>query len=328
MDKNKVELSLSQILSTSRIYALISIVAAHIYFVQGTCYTLFERIGTIGVITFLLVSGYYFKPERFKSVKDLLKKKIVSVCIPWFTIGTITWFYNILLSPRYRSITGFLKWIFGNTTFLYYMPILMVCFLIFYKPQKWFQKLSILATVVSVFLSSAGMMDGVISFLGITNYLNIFNWMGFFGLGMLFQGIDEGKLIVILKKYRFVFIGIYAAMLIILVLFNDIEASYFSFVAIPYELCGAIAIFSVSTFDLSHIKIFARIINLSFAIYLLHMIFIGLFDKVLQKFILTQYLSPIIIIIITFVFLISLEKIANKLKIQKLFYTLTGERKK
>ena len=27
-------------------------------------------------------------------------------------------------------------------------------------------------------------------------------------------------------------------------------------------------------------------------------------------------------------FLISLEKIANKLKIQKLFYTLTGERKK
>ena len=127
---------ISHIFSTARIYALLSIVSAHMYFPNTFSGQIFNRFGSLGVIIFLFISGYYYRHEKFGGWKNLFKKKFISVVIPWFVCGTLTWVYNIILSSQNHSLLGWLNWIFGNGSYLYYLTILMLCFVLLYKANR------------------------------------------------------------------------------------------------------------------------------------------------------------------------------------------------
>ena len=326
MSNMNLSSKISQMFSTARIYCLISIVSAHLIFPNTYAADFLSRLGTVGVVLFLIISGYFFRPQNFDNFWSLVKKKARTICIPWFTLGSITWMYNAFLSNHFRSVTGYINWILGNKTYLYYMPVLLVCFLVFYKAPKAVLFTAIPLNVCSIILTATGVLDSVVSSLGITHYLNVFNWIGFFALGMLLQLADSEKIYAFFKKFRFLAISLFVIAFVLLLIFRNIRFDYFSYVAIPYELIGGAAILSLSTFSLTKYRVFKKLSNYSFAIFLIHMIFIGLFDSILAKTIVTMFLSPIIIIGIVFVCFWLVEWLSGKAKLGKVYQLLVGIR--
>ena len=322
----KANSKVSQMFSTARIYCLISIISAHMYF-PGTFATEFlSRLGTVGVILFLIMSGYFFRPSKFTSIWALLKNKFFSLCIPWFFLGSLTWLYNAILSSQSRSAIEYLKWVLGNGTYLYYMPVLLLCFLLLYKAPRFILYAALPTTVASVLLTTTGILDPIVSFMRINHYLNVFNWIGFFALGMILQNIDPEKLFNFFKKFRLLNIYLFVLSFVLLLMFKNINYNYFSYVAIPYELIGGTAILSLSTFSLTKHSFFKALSNLSFSIYLLHMPFIGIFDKFLSISAITRLISPLFIIAVSYAVLYLGQIISKAIKLDNLYNKLLGIR--
>ena len=318
--------SLSTMFSTARIYCLISIVAAHLYF-PGTFSTIvLFRLGTIGVVGFLVMAGYFYRPSKFGSFFNLLKKKAITLILPWFVMGMLTWGYNALLNPYRRSAIELVKWVLGNGTFLYYMPVLVFCFIIFYKNNTATLSVAIVVNVTSVLLTAAGITKPLTEMLHITNFLNPLNWIGFFAAGMLLQRINEEKLLSFFEKYRFLFITAFAICYVLALMFEEIRLDYFSYLAIPYEVVGVLAVFAVSTFVITDKKFFSYLSSSSFTIYLIHMIFIGVLDGYLAKVAILRLLSPFVIIALAFGFLMLGLYISRKIKLEKIYCLITGLR--
>lgn len=326
MKSNKTNCTVSEIVATARIYALISVLCAHLTFDNSVVGFTFGRIGTIGVIVFLISSGYYFIPAKFKSYGELIKKKSKSICIPWLVLGSLVWVYNIILSSKFRSPMGYLKWIFGNGTFLYYVPMLLLCFLLLYKASQKTLISAIVINIASVLLTATGVLEPVIEALHITNFLNVFNWIGYFALGMLLQKINEKNIVEVLLKIRWLVIALFICCVVLAVLLKNVNFTYFSYVAIPYQLLGCMAVFSLSTLPLVRTKICGYLSECSYAIYLTHMVFIGLLDSILAKTLFLQIMSPLIIIMILFVVFMIGATISKKIKLDKIYCLLTGLR--
>ena len=75
-------------------------------------------------------------------------------------------------------------------------------------------------------------------------------------------------------------------------------------------------------------KFFQGLVNSSFAIYLLHMPFIGVFDALLNKWMITRILAPIIIIGISFLAITLCKIVARRIKLGTLFNVIMGLRDK
>ncbi len=319
---------LSKTCATARVYALISIISAHISLPDTFAGDLFKRIASVGVITFMLLSGYFYNQSKYNTFFAMLKNKLVSVCIPWFALGTVVFAYDTVLGKKPFSVLAYIKYIFGNGTYLYYMTVLMLCFMLFFFASKIFSYVSIAVTVISLMLTAAGILTPIIEFLHITNYLNILNWVGFFAVGQLLRNIDSSVLYSFLKRYRVIFIVAYNLILAVLLLFKDFKTGYFTYFGFIYELLGAMAIFSVSTFDLTRFKFFLAVSNDSFSIYLVHIMFIALLNDFMSKWALTRILMPLGVIVTAMILFEIGKFIAEKIRLAALYRLLTGIRSK
>lgn len=59
-----IERNINTILSIARVFAILSVIIAHARNANlGYVSVVTERLGTIGVVLFLFISGYYFKPQ-------------------------------------------------------------------------------------------------------------------------------------------------------------------------------------------------------------------------------------------------------------------------
>lgn len=326
------EQRLSALFTVARVFALISIVSAHITFtvnVFGWVARLYKIVASVGVVCFLFISGYYYKPEKFGSFTGLLKKKGLTIGLPWLFLGSVSFLYNYILSGGDSFVLEYLKWIIGNGTYLYYLTVLFICFLAFYKTNDRIQIGAMLLTVVSLLLTALGVFDSVISFLHITNYLNVFNWFGIFAAGMYVRNkIATDKLYGFLKKSRWIILGLFIAVAILLIIFDQVQVGYFSYVGIWLEILGTLAIFSIATLEIFENKIFEDLANLSFTVYLIHLMVIGVFDFVFNLHFITQILATGIIIVICYVGLAFVRWLIKIVKLEKIGYPLFGFRER
>lgn len=328
MSMKQKTITISEIVATARIYAIVSVLCAHLSYANSVVGDLFVKLGTIGVVVFLISSGYYFVPQKFDGFKALLKKKTKSICVPWIILGSLVWVYNVLLSPKFRSPLGYVKWILGNGTYLYYITVLIVCFLLCYKAKKIFLIGLVSLNIVSVILTACGVLTPVINYLHITHYLNVFNWIGFFALGMLLRRLPEEKIQGFLLKARIPVVIAFCVVVVLVMKYNHEDFTYFTYIAIPYELLGCLAVFSVSTIPLVRLNVFSRLSESTYAIYLIHMVFIGLLDSVFERHLLLQAVSPVAIVAIAFVTLAIGSVVFEKLKMQNIYCLVTGIRTK
>ena len=318
----------SSMLRVSRFFAIISIVSAHItslseYKVWSDIYA---KIGSTGVICFLFIAGYYYKKYDFAV---LVKKKFVSVIIPWLFCGTVAYFFPYIISSRLSEISAvkYFEWLIGYKTYLYYVTVILLCFLIFYSHSKTVIILSLIITPVSVWLTSVKALEPLTAKLHITEYLNVFNWIGFFGLGMLVREIPSEKFYSFIKKTRLAVIPAWCVIFALSVALN-VKFGYFGLKGIAFELISVWFVFCLSSFEVFNIKPVRFISDASYPVYLLHMSVMLLVSRVYDISFPTRCLSNIILVCATaFVLWLGL-KISELIHIKKAYTLLTGMRVK
>jgi len=175
-------------------------------------------------------------------------------------------------------------------------------------------------------MTEMGLLSNVLLVIRVSNYLNLFNWIGFFAFGILLQDVNEEQIIAFLQKTRFIFIILFNLILTTLIIFPSVNVHYFTILAIPFEILGTLAIMGLSTFDLSKIKIFRVVSNYSFTIYLMHMVIIGTLDGLLAKYVILTLLSPLLIIVICYIVLWLVLFVSKKIKLEKLACLFLGVR--
>lgn len=175
--------------------ALVSVVSAHCYNVHAGpdgfpmyCSLLLRNIGTVGVLCFFIVSGYLYHPEKY-TARQLVNKKAKTVLLPWFLAGLCS-----VILRNYKPAIAVL-YILGYRSMLYFLPLLILCFLVFYFPIM--RKRTVCIAMIIVTLASTiwfyDLLYRVLLVpLGIDpevwrGYLNPLNWLGYFALGVLAQ---------------------------------------------------------------------------------------------------------------------------------------------
>lgn len=303
--------------------AIVSVISAHIVIKNSVFLNnLYNTIGSVGVILFLIASGYYYKKYPFNI---LIKKKAVSICIPWIIMGTFVYIVNSYLLGTPIAISSLFLWLSGYKTYLYFVIILLACFLIFYVHNKITLLTAVILNIVSLTLTSVGIMQPIINTLHITNYLNIFNWIGFFAIGILLKSIDSDKLYSFIRSYRYILIGS-SIIATIVISITGYEIGYFTMFGWVYELVCALAILSLSTYSIIYNRFAMSISELSFSIYLFHILFPGILSKIYHMNIFLAAISNILVLAVTYSLLIAGVFISSKLRLGKLYRIAIGLR--
>ncbi len=320
----------SSVFNISRLIAIISVITAHTSFNinNPVLYNLIKRFSSIGVIVFIIVSGYYFNPQKYVTVKKFVKSKITTIILPWIFLGTLVFLESKIVMGDEIGFWIWFKFLIGHNSYLYYLTVLMLCYLIYFYPVKHNKItitviISFLITIISQQLTAWGIL--AVKSIYLTNYLNIFNWVGYFGLGLWLKNIDVYKLLTLFKKYIIAIIALWMG-IFIMAYYLDNTTGYFSLFAIPLQVLGAIIVFGISSFDVLNCKLTRYISKISFCVYLLHMAVV----PVVYKFLGNMYFIKLFVPMVTLLLIAGLifvgEKIARIFRLEGLYCKLLGIR--
>ena len=258
-----------------RAWAIFSVICAHVSdSSDGTVNLLLSSLGSYGVIIFFFLAGYVFYYEK-RMPLGFLKRKIVTIVIPWMFCGTLDWLYTVL---RKGGMT-LANWL--STTFVYshyyYLSALFLCYLFTWAIRK--RRIPcyviILLSSISLFFTGKGLID-------LYPYINVMNWIGYFVIGIV---VAQNNAMEALFKTA----GRLLPFAIIATLFSVSWVIYDGF-AVSYWAHGTIIVISVIIVSILGLtykigqsqfnrvkKTFELIGRFSFTIYLIHMPFAGVF---------------------------------------------------
>lgn len=297
---------------------LLSIISAHssITFAEVTgifrflVWQLWQFWSIVGVPGFLIISGYLYQGNQ-EDCRKLVIKKAKSILIPWFFCGTIIFFISQFGG---YSVSRYLAFLVGNGSYLYYMSIICLCFIIFYW---WFDKIFFLLLCIFINLGSLFLFQENIYTLPFSNSLNIFNWLGYFSIGLLmkkFNGIYKYKL---KSKGIYQYIGILGVGLLGGTIFGSIN--YFFVQSYFFAIISLIGIYGICLNMSGKIcDILSLIGRWSFSIYLLHMPIVSMLKKIVRMSVIDFYiLIPCITVLLFYIIFHSSlwEKVSMKYRI-------------
>ena len=184
-DKQK---NLSVRLYALKAFAVLTVILAHSAYtsVQNAFIVrLLGALSSVGVVVFFVLSGYFYK-NYDRGFLFFLKKKILWLIVPWAFWGVATYAVNFLRKDFSFTFLNFLNYMIGNGSYLYFMTVLTVLFLICYFLYKFdvFNYVMICVTIASIIVTSLDLLPWLYP------YLNIFNWVGFFSAGILAKKYD------------------------------------------------------------------------------------------------------------------------------------------
>lgn len=317
-----------------KVLATLCVITAHTSIEFDTPLTnlLKQRFSAIGVIVFMVLSGYLFCKSNYRSFLKLLQNKVKTICIPWIVLGTVSYVWS---NMHGFSLSGlrFIDWfrfLLGYKTYLYYIPMLLICFIVFYKAPAFLKAFAIPLTVISLELTAFGILDSVIKTLHITHYLNPFNWFGFFAGGMLLyenKGLEK-----LMRWYN----SHYSAGIALLVCYplvafavskwiDTVSAGYFSKSGWIMESYAFVIAFLISGWKIWDNKIIYIISGYSFTIYLIHTMVLSL-SAYLPFLSRMSFLIPFITLATATVAVECINFLAGRLKIQAQVQLLFGIR--
>ena len=324
MNSEKTEKNLSARLYALKAFAIVTVILAHSAYtsVQNAFIVrLLGAISCVGVVVFFALSGYFYKTYD-RGFLFFLKKKILWLIVPWAFWGAATYAVNFLQKNFVFSFIGFLNYMIGNGSYLYFMTILTVLFLIYYPLHKYdvFNYLMIGLTIASIILTSFDLLP--------YPYLNVFNWAGFFSAGILAKKYD------LLKRWLDARPIIHICLLtlsfagwLVLVIFGKKAYNYYWF---RLSLVNEILLFVVLTetaFLLPEIaaKLLVPIGKITLPVYLMHMPIIShVLTGSLSDNAVMAFLRPIVTLAICVCALYAVRFVCEKLKIDKIVCKIIG----
>ncbi|CAM4308967.1 acyltransferase family protein [Flavobacterium terrigena] len=322
--KDKIETN--AVLNVARSFAIISVIMAHSRSLSYDYLSVFtERIGAVGVVTFLIISGYYYNVEKYGRTL-FFKNKIKTIIVPWVFTGTLLY----LIGLKFNFL-DWLLWIIGYKTYLYYLSVLLSCYFIFsFFKLLQFLYFSVIITLVSLLLTSFGLIDSFwkICFPNFIfyNYFNIFNWIGFFAIGILLKNKMEILIETVSSKWL-ILLFFYICFVIVSVYIEPKNGGYFSSLAFFTDLFGFVLILALSTRKIFHNAIVYKVSELSFAIYLTQFLVFP-FRKFFFNHPIMEFINPLVLLSLITFFLIIGAIIATYLKLNNVYELLLGIRSK
>ena len=306
-------------LYTAKAIALLMIVGAHMSFGEQFVEERFRiSVCQIGVIIFFLCSGFFYKRED-RDTGLFWKKKLKTVLIPWALMATGTFLLSLVLSRNLADLPlRYLKWILGIGTHYWYMSVMIVCFFVFKaltlpKNQKIRDFLLIgcmLISLISVLLS----ILSVIGYNSVWNqYTNVFNWIGFFALGVMLRDKNWLDKILSLKVAIPAFLILIAFLVLSTLEDGPIEA-YINPYSLPIEVFGSICVLETAWL-LRQCKVIIDLGKKSFFVYLIHIQIAGLINTRLPDNTVFFILRPFLAVGVCYIIAKILEWVIKKTRL-------------
>lgn len=331
----KQQQNISEALQIAKSIAILSVILAHSPLLTDNLYIIGIkwRLSAIGVPMFLFISAYYFNPPKYQSLLNFFESKKNTIILPWIVIGSIMYLWVQMQRFKFVGLTllGWFEFIIGKGTFLYYLPMLLLCYMIFfyfYKNDRFLYS-SVLITVLSLMLTSFGYMDAIINGLNITNYLNIFNWIGYFSIGLIAKKYCLLERLFISFKTHCVnniIITLYIVSLLLCPLVEPGYGGYFSKLGFIMQLFAIIIAIYISSRIKFHKETLFNVGRYSYSIYLIHFIPIRLYAFITDIIPELSYIAALVILIICYLILSIGRSIAKVLNLENVYCTLLGIR--
>ena len=186
-----------------------------------------------------MISGMLYHCEPKQRIPFLVKK-LKSLGIPWLISASCVYLYVYLRKPPI-SLSSWFNFIIGNRSYTYYMTMLFTFFVVFsfrVLTKNAVLLVSIGISLITVFLIPSALFP--------TPYLNPFNWIGYFALGILIRNNKERLMEHRnhVAHYGWIVIVAYVVLLTYQVL-NENGGSYWQGVNVIVSWCGAACIFEI-----------------------------------------------------------------------------------
>lgn len=260
--------SLSNTFYAYKAMAILFVVMMHCIYSTRPVSRVAGALGILGVPIFFFTSGFFF--DRQETTKVFWKKKMRSVVIPWILYGILLYLFACALNNFSKVELPFLNWIFGYGSWLYFVPVLIQCFILFrICDNKWFDVVVFLLFILSNVLCVCGILKDQS---WCTQYQMVLNWCGFFQLGMYARKHILAVMKLLNKNpVRAAAVGLW--ILSAIYYFNSNHVGYWSPVALVHELLGIVAFFVIADTCLKKVNLLVDIGKNTYVIFFLHMQF-------------------------------------------------------
>ena len=277
------DIDISSYLYIVKAVAIVSVVSAHTSPVPdntGTfnflCSRILNSLGTMGVPVFFLLAGFFFE-KNTRKWKEFWKNKLVTIIVPWICCATILWLYVVIRKGGIEFESWF-WFVYGRTSTMYHLKVLVELYIIlfFLKQYKWFLYIFIGLSGASILLS--GWSENILNVWFGNVYCNLFNWIGYFGIGILIQ---RRKLLIKLVYWAERLVGIWILLYVMTSWLHYSQGwswTYWSKFALlniflQCAICFGIASVLMRTKRFS--KCLIEVGKNSFSIYLTHQLIVG-----------------------------------------------------
>lgn len=322
-----VEEKYSKLIYVIKAFSIFSVLVAHINkinnenFITSIITNWYNLFGIIGVVCFFIIGGYLYNRKE-KDGKIFWKKKVKTIIIPWIIAGSITYLMHVI-KMHDLNVIGYIKWVLGSGTIYYYLTNYVLFLFLF----KYIQKsdkllyLCIALTIVQSILNTFNIKYFNIPF--ITKYLNIFNWIGFFALGILIRKYNIIDFI--LTHNKILIYAIIISIILFILMYKYVIYGYFHIVSLIYEITNSVIVLYLSYWLLNN-KFFNFIGKTSFCIYLYHIQIVQKICWSLPSNIFFTIINPFLgLIIMAFIIFVGM-KVIEKFKYKKQVLELVGLR--
>lgn len=274
-ENNKITEKESKLFYIMKFFFIFSVITAHvcnvvdIIFLKKLISYFWKLFGTVGVIGFFILGGFFYK-RKDGDDKEFWKRKSVSIIIPWLVCSFLNYVIKCIADKRI-NIGEYLKWTIGYESLYYYVTIFLFFLFIF----KYFYKCDLaLYVCVGITIASLALYTFHIDYLFFiqgSKYLNPLNWIGYFASGILFRKYRIDRLL--LKSFWTLIFSLLLGIVAFLILWKLGVDSYFHIATPIWGISFFILFLWISNWiaELKIGKAFEKMGKWSYCIYLIHM---------------------------------------------------------
>ena len=269
--------------------------------------------GKLVLQSFFVISGFFYKRTK-GDTKKYWSKKVKTVFIPWILFAIGTFALSILLNKSLEGFPlSFVKYFLGIGSLYWYMSMSIVMFVIFkYITKRWQLVLCVIISIVSVYLTAFHIIPVVPYF---NQYLNLFNWIGFFAIGILLRKENLLEKLINTKSFIISLIIVVASIIVAVLRDNEVK-SYVDVTSLFTEVFGLVFILNLSNW-LANNKLLIDIGKKSFFIYLMHIQVAGIITTRLPYNAFFFILRPFIALAVCYIVSVVFKYLLKLLKLNK-----------